>query len=141
MNVSALVSFALFVAVTLAITAWASRRTGSRGEYYVAGGKLTGMQNGIALAGDYISAAVLLGVGGLYFTSGLDGFIYNVGGIIGWPILLFLLAERLRRLGRYTLTDVMSARLAEKPVRVFAATSNLIVLVFYMVAQMVGAGL
>jgi len=141
MNISALVSFALFVAVTLVITAWASRRTGSRGEYYVAGGNVTGTQNGIALAGDYISAAVLLGVGGLYFTSGLDGFIYNVGGIIGWPILLFLLAERLRRLGRYTLTDVMSARLAEKPVRVFAATSNLVVLVFYMVAQMVGAGL
>jgi cation/acetate symporter len=141
MNVSALVSFAIFVAVTLLVTVWASGRTGSRGQYYVAGGTITGMQNGIALAGDYISAAVLLGIGGLYFTSGLDGFIYNVGGIIGWPILLFLIAERLRRLGVYTLTDVMSARLKQKPVRIFAATSNLVVLVFYMVAQMVGAGL
>jgi len=141
MNVSALISFALFVAVTLLVTAWASQRTGSRGEYYAAGGTITGMQNGIALAGDYISAAVLLGIGGLYFTSGLDGLIYNVGGIIGWPILLFLFAERLRRLGQYTLTDVMSARLQQKPVRVFAASSNLVVLIFYMVAQMVGAGL
>ncbi len=141
MNSSALISFALFVAVTLVITAWSSRRTGSRRDYYAAGGNITGMQNGIALAGDYISAAGLLGVGGLYFTSGLDGFIYNVGGLIGWPILLFLLAERLRRLGRYTLTDVMSARLEQKPVRIFAATSNLVVLIFYMVAQMVGAGL
>lgn len=141
MNVSALVTFTLFVAASLLITAWASRRTGSRGDFYVAGGTITGVQNGIALAGDYISAAVLLGVAGLYFTSGLDGFVYNVGGIVGWPILLFLLAERLRRLGRYTLTDVMSAGLSEKPVRIFAASSNLVVLIFYMVAQMVGAGL
>lgn len=141
MNVAALASFLSFVAATLIITAWASRRTGTRGEYYVAGGAITGVQNGFALAGDYISAAVLLGVAGLYFTSGLDGFVYNVGGIIGWPILLFLFSEKLRKLGRYTLTDVMSIGLRQKPVRIYAASANLIVLTFYMIAQMVGAGL
>lgn len=141
MNLAALLSFLLFVAVTLVITAWAARRTGTRGEYYVAGNAITGFQNGLALAGDYISAAVLLGVAGLYFSSGLDGFVYNFGGIIGWPILLFLFSERLRRLGRYTLTDVMSTRLRNRPVRVYAASANLFVLLFYMIAQMVGAGL
>lgn len=141
MNVSALLSFLTFITVTLLVTAWASKRTATRGEYYVAGGAITGLQNGVALAGDYISAAVLLGVAGLYFTSGLDGLVYNVGGVIGWPILLFLFSERLRRLGRYTLTDVMSSRLRGRPVRIFAASANLVVLTFYMIAQMVGAGL
>jgi cation/acetate symporter len=140
-NLPALIAFTVFVLITLCITAWASRRTGSRNDYYVAGGEITGLQNGIALAGDYISAAVLLGVAGLYFTSGLDGFVYNVGGIVGWPILLFLFAARLRRLGRYTLTDVLSARLRDRPVRIYAASANLIVLTFYLVAQLVGAGL
>lgn len=141
MNLSALISFLVFVAITLLITAWASRRSGTRGEYYVAANAISGLQNGVALAGDYISAAVLLGVAGLYFSSGLDGFVYNIGGIIGWPILLFLFSERLRRLGRYTLTDVLSARLRERPVRLYAAGANLVVLTFYMIAQMVGAGL
>jgi cation/acetate symporter len=140
MNITTLVVFIGFLLITLGITAWAARRTGSRGDFYAAGGNITGVQNGFAFAGDYMSAATLLGIAGLYFTSGFDGFVYNVSGVVGWPILLFLLAERLRQLGRYTLTDVLSHRLDEKPVRVFAASANLVVLIFYMVSQMVGAG-
>ncbi len=140
MNVTTLAVFLVFLLITFVITGWAARRTGSRSEFYAAGGNITGVQNGFAFAGDYMSAATLLGIAGLYFTSGLDGFIYNVGGVVGWPILLFLLAERLRRLGKYTLTDVLSQRLDERPIRVFAAGANLVVLTFYMVSQMVGAG-
>jgi cation/acetate symporter len=141
MNYTTLAVFVLFLLVTFVITGWAARRTGTRSEFYAAGGTITGVQNGFAFAGDYLSAATLLGIAGLYFTSGLDGFVYNVGGVVGWPILLFLLAERLRRMGRYTLTDVLSHRLEEKPIRIFAAGSNLVVLTFYMVSQMVGAGI
>ena len=141
MNPSSLVTFLVFLAITLAITAWASRRSGSRSEFYVAGNAITGTQNGFAFAGDYMSAATFLGIAGLYFTSGFDGFVYNLGGLIGWPVLLFLLADRLRRLGRFTLADVLATRLEERPVRLFAASANLVVLVFYMVSQMVGAGL
>lgn len=141
MNFTTLAVFLVFLLITFVITGWAARRTGSRSEFYAAGGSITGVQNGFAFAGDYMSAATLLGIAGLYFTSGLDGFVYNVGGVVGWPILLFLLAERLRRLGRYTLTDVLSQRLDEKPIRIFAAGSNLVVLTFYMVSQMVGAGI
>ena len=135
-----LITFTLFLLVTLAITAWASRRKSSRSDFYTAGGTLTGMQNGLAFAGDYLSAGAFLGIGGLYFASGFDGFTYNLGGVIGWPVLLFLVAERLRRLGRYTLADVLCLRLDPKPVRVFTATANLLVLIFYMVSQMVAAG-
>jgi len=140
MNVTTLAVFLVFLLITFVITGWAARRTGTRNEFYAAGESITGVQNGFAFAGDYMSAATLLGIAGLYFTSGLDGFVYNVGGVVGWPILLFLLAERLRRLGRYTLTDVLSQRLDEKPIRIFAAGANLVVLTFYMVSQMVGAG-
>src|SRR5580704_6820357 len=132
--------FGVFLLITFAITAWAARRTSSRSDFYAAGGTITGIQNGFAFAGDYMSAATLLGMAGLYFTSGFDGFVYNVGGIVGWPILLFLFAERLRRLGRYTLTDVLSSRLQDKPVRIFAAVANLVILMFYMMSQVVGAG-
>lgn len=141
MNISTVVVFVFFLLVTFAITAWAARRTSSRSEFYAASGSITGVQNGFAFAGDYMSAATLLGIAGLYFTSGFDGFVYNVGGVVGWPILLFLLAERLRQLGRFTLTDVLSHKLDERPVRIFAASANLVVLTFYMVSQMVGAGI
>jgi cation/acetate symporter len=141
MNFTTISVFIVFLLITFAITGWAARRTGTRNEFYAAGGSITGVQNGFAFAGDYMSAATLLGIAGLYFTSGLDGFVYNVGGVVGWPILLFLLAERLRQLGRYTLTDVLSQRLDEKPIRIFAASANLVVLTFYMVSQMVGAGI
>ncbi len=140
MNVTTLVVFLVFLAATLAITAWASRRSGSRQQFYAAGGSITGIQNGFAFAGDYISSATLLGIAGLYFTFGLDGFVYNLLGIVGWPVMLFLLAERLRKMGRYTLTDVLSARLQAQPVRIYSACANLVVLIFYMVSQLVGAG-
>jgi cation/acetate symporter len=139
-NLPALCIFLVFVAITLGITAWASRRSQTREEFYTAGGSISGMQNGFALAGDFLSAAAFLGVAGLYFSAGLDGLIYGLGSLIGWPALLFLIAEPLRRLGRFTLTDVLCTRLAEKPVRVFAACSNLVVLVFYLLSQIVGAG-
>jgi cation/acetate symporter len=140
-NVEALGIFVVFVLATLGITAWASRRSRTREQFYTAGSSITGLQNGFALAGDFLSAAAFLGVAGLYFSAGLDGLVYGLGALIGWPVLLFLVADRLRRLGRFTLTDVLSRRLDEKPVRVFAACSNLVVLTFYMLSQMVGAGL
>jgi cation/acetate symporter len=139
-NVSTLIVFLMFLGATLAITAWASRRSSTRSDFYVAGGQISGVQNGIAFAGDYMSAATLLGISGLYFTVGFDGFVYNLLGIVGWPVLLFLLAERLRVLGRFTLTDVLVWRLEHRSVRLFAGCANLTVLVFYMVSQMVGAG-
>ena len=102
MNTSALVIFCVFVAITLVITAWAKRRSGSRQQFYAAGNAITGVQNGFAFAGDYLSAATFLGIAGLYFTSGLDAFIYTLGAYIGWPVMLFLLADRMRQLGRFT---------------------------------------
>jgi cation/acetate symporter len=140
-NVSALSIFLVFIVATLGITAWASRRSSTREQYYSAGSSISGFQNGFALAGDFLSAAAFLGVAGLYYSAGLDGLVYGLGALIGWPVLLFLIADRLRRLGHYTLTDVLSARLSAKPVRIFAACSNLVVLIFYMLSQMVGAGL
>ena len=140
MNTSVVLIFVAFIAATLGITAWASRRSQSRKAYYTAGGQITGTQNGLALAGDFLSAAAFLGVPGLYFAAGFDGFIYGLGTFVGWPIMLFLTAGKLRSLGRYTLTDVLAVRLKETPIRIFAASANLIVLLFYMVAQMVGGG-
>jgi len=140
-NVPAFVIFVAFILLTLAITAWAARRTRSLGDFYTAGGKVTGFQNGLAFAGDFLSAAALLGVAGLYFTAGMDGLIYGLGALVGCPVLLFLLSERLRRLGKFTLTDVLVTRISERPARIFAGTANLTVLVFYMVSQLVGAGL
>ena len=133
--------FAAFVAATLVITAWAARRSGSREQYYTAGGNIGATANGFALAGDFLSAAAFLGVVGLYFSAGLDGLIYGLGALIGWPALLFVIAERLRRLGRFTLTDVLVARFDDTRVRVFSACANLLVLSFYMVSQVVAAGL
>lgn len=108
LNIQAIMMFVLFVGATLYITYWASKRTRSRQDYYTAGGRITGLQNGQAIAGDFISAASFLGISALVYTSGYDGLIYFIGFLIGWPIILFLIAERLRNLGRYTFADVVS---------------------------------
>lgn len=105
--------FLIFVVFTLGITYWASKRVRSRNDYYTAGGNITGFQNGLAIAGDYMSAASFLGISALVFTSGYDGLIYSLGFLVGWPIILFLIAERLRNLGRYTFADVASYRLKQ----------------------------
>lgn len=139
-NALAISMFLVFVAATLAITWWAARRTRSTSDYYAAGGSITGTQNGLAIAGDFMSAASFLGISGLVYTSGFDGLIYAIGGLAGWPIVLFLLAERLRNLGKYTFADVVSFRLAVTPVRTLSACGTLVVVVLYLIAQLVGAG-
>lgn len=139
-NVHAIVMFLLFVAATLGITYWASKRTRTTSDFYTAGGGITGFQNGLAIAGDYMSAASFLGISALVFTSGFDGLIYSIGFLVGWPIILFLIAERLRNLGRYTFADVASYRLQQKPIRSLAAVGSLATVALYLIAQMVGAG-
>ncbi|MBJ2118224.1 MULTISPECIES: cation acetate symporter [Proteus] len=140
MNIQAIIMFLIFVGLTLYITYWASKRTRSRSDYYTAGGKITGFQNGMAIAGDFMSAASFLGISALVYTSGYDGLIYSIGFLIGWPIILFIIAERLRNLGRYTFADVVSYRLSPKPVRTLSAIGSLVVVALYLIAQMVGAG-
>ena len=132
--------FLLFALVTLGVTWWAARRTRSAHEFYSAGGGITGFQNGLAIAGDYMSAASFLGIAGMVFTTGFDGLIYSIGFLVGWPLIMFLLAERLRNLGRYTFADAVSFRLRAGPVRSLSASGTLVVVVFYLIAQMVGAG-
>jgi cation/acetate symporter len=139
-NWAAIAMFGGFVLLTLAITGWAARRTRSRADFYTAGGGITGFQNGLAIAGDYMSAASFLGISAQIFADGYDGLVYSIGFLVGWPIILFLMAERLRNLGRYTFADVASFRFAQPPVRSFAALSTLTVVLFYLIAQMVGAG-
>jgi cation/acetate symporter len=139
-NPAAIVCFFLFVAVTLAITWWAARRTRTTEHFYAAGRSVTGLQNGLALAGDYMSAASFLGIAGLVSLSGFDGLIYSIGFLVGWPVVMFLIAEPLRNLGRYTFADVVAYRLRQVPVRVAAAAGTLAVVTFYLIAQMVGAG-
>ncbi|MBA3834419.1 MAG: cation acetate symporter [Pseudomonadota bacterium] len=139
-NWPAVLVFAAFVVVTLGITRWAARRTRTTSDFYAAGGGITGFQNGLAIAGDYMSAASFLGISAQIFSDGYDGLIYSTGFLVGWPIILFLLAERFRNLGRYTFADVASFRFAQTPVRLFAAFSTLAVVLFYLIAQMVGAG-
>ncbi|MBT7950151.1 MAG: cation acetate symporter [Gammaproteobacteria bacterium] len=139
-NVTAISMFFVFVAATLGITYWAARRTKTAKDYYAAGGGITGFQNGLAIAGDYMSAASFLGISALVFTSGYDGLIYSIGFLVGWPVILFLLAERLRNLGKYTFSDVASYRLQQKPIRLMAACGSLAVVLLYLIAQMVGAG-
>ncbi|AGP42657.1 Cation/acetate symporter ActP [Serratia plymuthica] len=140
LNIQAIVMFVLFVGATLYITYWASKRTRSRQDYYTAGGRITGLQNGLAIAGDFMSAASFLGISALVYTSGYDGLIYSIGFLIGWPVILFLIAERLRNLGRYTFADVASYRLKQKPIRTLSACGSLVVVALYLIAQMVGAG-
>ena len=139
-NFQAIIMFLIFVGLTLYITYWASKRTRSRSDYYTAGGKITGFQNGMAIAGDFMSAASFLGISALVYTSGYDGLIYSIGFLIGWPIILFIIAERLRNLGRYTFADVVSYRLGPKPIRTLSAIGSLVVVALYLIAQMVGAG-
>jgi len=139
-NWTAIAMFGIFVAGTLYITKWAAGKTKTAADFYTAGGGITGFQNGLAIAGDYMSAASFLGISGLVFANGFDGLIFSIGWLVGWPIITFLMAERLRNLGKFTFADVASYRFAQAPVRIFAATSTLVVVAFYMIAQMVGAG-
>lgn len=132
--------FLLFVAATLYITYWAAKRTRTTAEFYAAGRSITGLQNGLALAGDYMSAASFLGIAGLVSLKGYDGLIYAVGWLVGWPIVMFLIAEPLRNPGKYTFADVVAYRLRQRPIRTAAATGALITVLFYLIAQMVGAG-
>ncbi|RYZ97749.1 MAG: cation acetate symporter, partial [Moraxellaceae bacterium] len=139
-NITAITMFLAFVLVTLGITYWAARRTKTTADFYAAGGGITGFQNGLAIAGDYMSAASFLGIAGLVYTSGFDGLIYAIGFLVGWPIVLLLIAEPLRNLGKYTFADVASFRLQQKPIRILAASGSLVTVIFYLIAQLVGAG-
>ena len=139
-NWSAIAMFIAFVILTLGITYWAAKRTASAADFYSAGGGITGSQNGLAIAGDYMSAASFLGISGLVYTSGYDGLIYSVGWLVGWPIVTFLIAEQLRNLGKFTFADVTSFRLGQTNIRILAACGSLVTVAFYLIAQMVGAG-
>jgi cation/acetate symporter len=139
-NWTAIAMFVGFVLLTLAITYWAAKRTRSTRDFYSAGGEITGFQNGVAIAGDYMSAASFLGISALVYTWGYDGLIYSIGFLVGWPIIMFLMAEPLRNLGKFTFADVVSYRLAATPMRAMAATGTLVTVAFYLIAQMVGAG-
>lgn len=139
-NVVAMAGFAIFIVLSLVITWFAARRTHSTEHFYAAGRSVTAMQNGLALAGDYMSAASFLGIAGLVALSGFDGLIYSIGFLVGWPVVVCLVAEPLRNLGRYTFSDVVAFRLRQAPVRAAAAAGSLAVVAFYLIAQMVGAG-
>ena len=139
-NWTAIIMFVAFVVMTLFITKWAAAKTKSAADFYTAGGGITGFQNGLAIAGDYMSAASFLGISAAVMANGYDGLIYSIGFLVGWPVITFLMAERLRNLGKFTFADVAGYRFAQTPVRAFAATSTLIVVAFYLIAQMVGAG-
>jgi cation/acetate symporter len=139
-NWSAISMFIVFVCMTLGITYWAAKQTKSAAQFYSAGGGITGLQNGIAIAGDYMSAASFLGISGLVYMSGYDGLIYSVGFLVGWPVVTFLIAEPLRNLGKYTFADVASFRLGQTEIRILAACGSLVTVAFYLIAQMVGAG-
>ncbi|MGE4294811.1 MAG: cation acetate symporter [Campylobacterales bacterium] len=139
-NMHAIVMFLAFVLFTLMITWWAARRTRTAKDFYTAGGGITGFQNGLAIAGDYMSAASFLGISGLVYMSGYDGLIYSIGFLVGWPVILFIVAERLRNLGKYTFSDVVAFRLQRGPIRTLAAFGALATVMLYLIAQMVGAG-
>jgi cation/acetate symporter len=139
-NWTAIAMFAIFVAGTLWITKWAAMRTRSAADFYTAGGGITGFQNGLAIAGDYMSAASFLGISAAVMATGYDGLIYSIGFLVGWPVITFLMAERLRNLGKFTFADVAGYRFKQGPIRAFAASGTLVVVAFYLIAQMVGAG-
>ncbi len=140
LNIPAIIMFFIFVSGTLGITYWAAKKTKSASDFYTAGGGISGFQNGMAIAGDYMSAASFLGISGLVYLSGFDGLIYAIGFLVGWPVILFLLAEKLRNLGRFTFTDIAAFRLGQKEIRTLAAFGSLAVVILYLIAQMVGAG-
>ena len=139
-NWTAIIMFGIFVAGTLWITKWAASKTRSAADFYTAGGGITGFQNGLAIAGDYMSAASFLGISAAVMATGYDGLIYSIGFLVGWPIITFLMADRLRNLGKFTFADVAGYRFEQAPIRMFAASGTLIVVAFYLIAQMVGAG-
>lgn len=139
-NWVAISMFAGFVVATLFITKWAAAKTKSASDFYTGGGGITGFQNGLAIAGDYMSAASFLGISAAVMMSGYDGLIYSIGFLVGWPIITFLMAERLRNLGKFTFADVAGYRFQQAPIRIFAASGTLVVVAFYLIAQMVGAG-
>ena len=139
-NWTAITMFGVFVVGTLYITKWAASKTKSAADFYTAGGGITGFQNGLAIAGDYMSAASFLGISAAVMASGFDGLIYSIGFLVGWPVITFLMAERLRNLGKFTFADVAAFRFKQAPVRIFAASGTLVVVAFYLIAQMVGAG-
>jgi len=141
LNATSIAFFLVFIAATLAITYWAARKTSTGSEFYAAGRSVTGFQNGLALAGDFMSAASFLGIAGLVATGGYNGLIYSIGYLAGWPIVMFLIAEPLRNLGKYTFADVVAYRLKKRPVRTAAAVGSIITVLIYLIAQMVGAGL
>ena len=140
LNVAAIAMFLVFIVGTLGITYWAAKRTKSASDFYTAGGGITGFQNGLAIAGDYMSAAAFLGVSGLIYMNGFDGVIYAVSFLVGWPVILFFMAEKLRNLGKFTFADIAAYRLGQKEIRTLAAFGSLSVVVLYLIAQMVGAG-
>ncbi len=140
LNITAIVMFFIFVAATLGITYWAAKQNRTASDFYTAGGGISGFKNGLAIAGDFMSAASFLGISAMVFTNGYDGLLYSTGFLVGWPIVLFLIAERLRNLGKFTFADVTSYRFAQTPVRIFAASGTMIVVLLYLIAQMVGAG-
>ncbi|OLN22928.1 cation acetate symporter [Domibacillus antri] len=140
MSVLGLFFFVAIVGLTLYVTYWASKRTNSASEFYTAGGGLTGWQNGIAIAGDYLSAASFLGIAGAIALNGFDGFFYSIGYLVAYLVVLYIVAEPLRNLGKYTLADMITARFEQQKIRATAAISTLTIVLFYMIAQLVGAG-
>jgi cation/acetate symporter len=140
LNLTAVIVFCLFVILTLMISYWASQYTNSSSSFYTAGGNITSAQNGTAIAGDFMSAASFLGISGLIFSVGFDGLILAVGALSGWPVMLFIMSERVRNLGRYTFTDVVTYRLQKKPIRSVAILGSISVTLLYLIAQLVGAG-
>ena len=139
-NVEAVVIFAIVLSVTLGITYWASKRASSAVGFYAAGRQITGVQNGLAISGDYLSAASFLGIAGLIMLYGFDGFLYSIGFLVAFLTVMFLLAERMRNAGKFTIADVLAFRLRERPARTASAIGTLAVVAFYLIAQMVGAG-
>src|SRR3954470_16428635 len=135
-----IVLFLIFVAITLGITVWASRQTKTATDFYAGGRSFSGFQNGMAIGGDYMSAASFLGIAGLIALFGYDGFLYSIGFLVAWLVALLLVAELLRNSGRYTMADVLAFRMRQRPVRTAAAVSTIVVSIFYLLAQMVGAG-
>ncbi|MGA1931905.1 cation acetate symporter [Arcobacter sp. YIC-464] len=140
LNIPAIIMFFIFILGTLGLTYWAAKKTKSASDFYTAGGGITGFQNGLAIAGDYMSAAAFLGVSGLIYMKGYDGVIYAVSFLVGWPIILFFMAEKLRNLGKFTFTDIAAYRLGQKQIRTLAAFGTISVVILYLIAQMVGAG-